>query len=141
MSDTQTPTPEVTGTSARRPRTIAWGTTIAGAIALGLAVLIGLSEIAGLSIPFRTAGPGAVIVVGLVILLAGLAVVIRSGRSTTPTSSPGASGSAGAHSAPGAPAVTPQIGTSVSTPPPPPPAAGSPLDVPAGDESPAQSNH
>jgi hypothetical protein len=81
MSDTQTLTPAPEN-ATRRSRTIAWGTTIAGATALGLAVLVGLTEIAGLSIPFSTAGPGAVIVVGLLILLVGLAVVIRSGRSS-----------------------------------------------------------
>ena len=46
-------------------RIIPWGTVLAGAVALGTAVLIGLTEIAGVSVPFRSAGPGAVIVVGV----------------------------------------------------------------------------
>jgi hypothetical protein len=61
-------------------RTIPWGTVLAGAIALGTAVLIGLSEVAGVSIPVRSAGPGAVIIVGILILAVGLVVVLRSGR-------------------------------------------------------------
>ena len=62
-------------------RIIPWGTVVAGGIALGTALLVGLTEIGGVSIPFGSAGPGAVIVVGLLILLAGLVVVLRSGRS------------------------------------------------------------
>ena len=61
-------------------RTIPWGTVLAGAIALGTAVLVGLSEVAGVSIPVRSAGPGAVIIVGILILAVGLVVVLRSGR-------------------------------------------------------------
>jgi hypothetical protein len=61
-------------------RTIPWGTVLAGAIALGTAVLIGLSEVAGVSVPVRSAGPGAVIIVGILILAVGLVVVLRSGR-------------------------------------------------------------
>ena len=61
-------------------RIIPWGTVVAGGIALGTALLVGLTEIGGVSIPFGSAGPGAVIVVGLLILLAGLVVVLRSGR-------------------------------------------------------------
>jgi hypothetical protein len=62
-------------------RTIPWGTVLAGSIALGLAVLVGLTEIAGVSMPIRSAGPGAVLVVGVLILLTGLVAVLRSGRS------------------------------------------------------------
>jgi hypothetical protein len=62
-------------------RTIPWGTVLAGSLALGLAVLVGLTEIAGVSMPIRSAGPGAVLVVGVLILLTGLVAVLRSGRS------------------------------------------------------------
>lgn len=109
---------QIQTTDHTAPRTIAWGTTIAGAIALGLAVLVGLTEIADLSIPFRTAGPGAVIVVGVLILLIGLVVVIRSGRSGT------------AHSA-GAP-----VRGHIAAAPPPPPVGSSALDMPADSSSP-----
>ena len=49
-------------------RTIPWGTVVAGALALGVAVLVALTEMAGVSIPLAGAGPGAVIVVGLLII-------------------------------------------------------------------------
>ena len=105
---TQTPAATQTSTStdpARRPRTVAWGTTIAGSTAVVLALLVGLTEIAGVSIPFRTAGPGAVVAVGLVILLAGLVVVIRTGRSersapVVPTPEPVAEASSAPTSSP-----------------------------------------
>ena len=59
-------------------RGIAWGTVTAGTLALLTVAAIVLVEGAGVRIPFRTAGPGAIIVVGVLILLAGLALVLRS---------------------------------------------------------------
>lgn len=136
MSLTPTPT---SPDSVRPQRGIAWGTTIAGTIAVGIAVLIGLTEIAGLSIPFSTAGPGAVIVVGLLILLAGVAVVIRSGRSAASAPQPTvAQLSAPQVSAP--PPTTPLAGSATHTaaedagPPPARP-------VTAAEDGPAQSSH
>lgn len=64
-------------------RIIPWGTVVAGAIALATAVIIGLVQVGGWTVPFQTAGPGAVIVVGVLIVLAGLLAVLRSSRSTT----------------------------------------------------------
>lgn len=64
--------------SATNHRGVAWGTVTAGMIALLTVAAIGLVAIGGITIPFRTAGPGAIIVVGVLILLAGLFLVIRS---------------------------------------------------------------
>ncbi len=58
-------------------RVIPWGTMFAGTIALGTAVVIGLVHIVGWTVPFTTAGPGAVIVVGVLIVLAGLLAVLH----------------------------------------------------------------
>lgn len=64
--------------SATNHRGVAWGTVTAGMIALLTVAAIGLVAVGGITIPFRTAGPGAIIVVGVLILLAGLFLVIRS---------------------------------------------------------------
>ncbi|MGA8048363.1 MAG: hypothetical protein WCA30_19080 [Dermatophilaceae bacterium] len=126
----QTHSPAQSETTTR-PRTIAWGTTIAGMIALGLAILVGLTEIADLSIPFRTAGPGAVIVVGVLILLVGLIVVIRSGRRGTAdrNRTPGPAQITASSGAPSPSAHSPAA-------PPPPPVGSSPLDMPTEPSAP-----
>lgn len=69
-------------------RVIPWGTVIAGVIAVGTAVIIGLVHIGGWTVPFQTAGPGAVIVVGVLIVLAGLLAVLRSNRSSAAGGTP-----------------------------------------------------
>lgn len=62
-------------------RIIPWGTIVAGAVALATAVVVGLVHVGGWTVPFQTAGPGAVIVIGVLIVLAGLLAVFRSTRS------------------------------------------------------------
>lgn len=79
-------------------RTISWGTVIAGGLALGLALVVGLTQVGGVSIPFSSAGPGVIVLVGVLILLAGLFAVIRSNRRTTAAGS-----GVGSGSTPGAP--------------------------------------
>lgn len=116
-------------------RVIPWGTVVTGAIALGTTVLIGLTEIAGVSLPFRSAGPAAVIVVGVLILVTGLVVVLRSNRA----------GHAAGHTAPSGPAgegATPQTSsTATSTPPPATESVPGPLEVPtAADPEPADAD-
>lgn len=121
-------------------RIIPWGTVIAGAIALGTAALVGLTEIAGVSVPIGSAGPGAVIVVGLLILVTGLVVVLRSNRaghagdrqaattSTPPQSAAEAAGPSGATTA--APSEAPAAAEDASS---------GPLDV--TDVGARQSSH
>ena len=59
-------------------RGIAWGTVTSGTIALLTVAVLLLVESVGIRIPFSTAGPGAIIVVGVLILVTGLALVLRS---------------------------------------------------------------
>ena len=97
-------------------RTIPWGTVIAGGLALGAAVLVALTEMAGVSIPLAGAGPGAVIVVGLLILVTGLVVVLRSNRAAHAGGPAGGQqdtpSGAAAPSPASSPAVTPDVGAS-----------------------------
>lgn len=107
-------------------RIIPWGTVIAGTIAVGTAVVIGLVHIGGWTVPFQTAGPGAVIVIGVLIVLAGLLAVLRSNRSSAQVPAP--------TPAPTAPQTTTQ----------PVPAAQGPAEDLSGERSDgdaAQSNH
>lgn len=69
-----------------RTTTISWGTVLSGLIALATAVLVALDHVYDISIPWRTAGPGAVITIGVLFLLAGLLIVFRPrrGESGTP---------------------------------------------------------
>lgn len=64
MNDTQRATP--------------WGTITCGVLAVITAVLVGLVQLGGVAIPFRTLGPGAIIGAGVLVLLAGLFIVLRS---------------------------------------------------------------
>lgn len=120
-------------------RTIPWGTVIAGTIALGAAVLVGLTEMAGVSIPVAGAGPGAVIVVGLLILVTGLVVVLRSNRAahaTGPDGAPGSDrpgpGSPGSPGSPGDSATPATPGSEATTPTADPRPAGAHQDAPSG---------
>lgn len=91
-----------------RTTTISWGTVLSGLIALTTAVLIALVHVFDVSIPWRTTGPGVVITIGVLILLAGLLIVFRPRRGASsepprpPASGPGTSAGAPA----GAPAGT-----------------------------------
>lgn len=113
--------------SATNHRGVAWGTVTAGMIALLTVAAIGLVAVGGITIPFRTAGPGAIIVVGVLILLAGLFLVIRSNarqhRKTATAPVPPAP-------APLDATQTPVLGARHDDP--------SPLDVPAPDTSTAE---
>lgn len=62
-------------------RIVPWGTVISGGIGLTAAIIVTLTQIAEVNIPFRSAGPGAVIALGLLMLAAGVLVVARSSRS------------------------------------------------------------
>lgn len=60
------------------PRTIPWGTITCGFLAVLTAVLVGLVQLGGVAIPFRTLGPGTIVGLGVLILLTGLVVMVRS---------------------------------------------------------------
>lgn len=97
MNDTQRVTP--------------WGTITCGLLAVITAGLVGLVHLGGVSVPFSTLGPGAVISLGVIVLLTGLFVVLRSNarehkaRVTAPAPP--------AIDRPGAPAGVPQAPTSM----------------------------
>lgn len=110
-----------------------WGTVVAGAITLATATVIGLVHVGGWTVPFRTAGPGAVMVVGALIVLAGLFAVLRSTRNSARKAGPASQSST---STPG------QEGPQTTTEPV--PAAQGPaesLSVEGPDGDAAQSNH
>lgn len=118
-------------------RVIPWGTVIAGTIAVGTAAVIGLVHVGGWTVPFQTAGPGAVIVVGILIVLAGLLAVLRSSRRTAvreaSSRAPGPSRSP-YPAQPSSPGPSPNVGQSSSPAPP-----SDPAQPPAAGGAPAQS--
>ena len=117
-------------------RTVSWGTVLAGGLALGLALVVGLTQVGGVSIPFSSAGPGVIVLVGVLILLAGLFAVIRSSRA----------GRAAGHTTPAGPAdqaASPHAAPTAtpSTLPPASETVPGPLEVPApADSEPADAN-
>ena len=58
------------------------GTIVSGTIAVLTALVISLVSIGGVSMPLRTFGPGAIIILGLLLGAVGLFSVLRANRAT-----------------------------------------------------------